>query len=314
MSLSEQELGRELVRAAELDNREAQQAALENVVVHADAGGHRRLAFHARRTLADAYTVGRQWDKAYPLLSRCLSEYDRDVSGYGPEEEYGLLEWFAFLAPTMAEFPEISLDQVDAIFNDLEQRFRTAGHNLRTVYAARRWVAQLICDWDQEQRWYQQWLAAGGPRPGNVWDFEAEIERLVRRGDDAQARQLAAPVLDGQRSFSEPPVPIQCLMLLPLARAGQFGQAARAYRGARRGMSGKRPYRYEYGGMLHEFCALTGNEWLGKEVGLSGRLLGFDTLNRPNGKMEYATSVAVLCRELVGVRPGRQGPAGREQA
>jgi tetratricopeptide (TPR) repeat protein len=57
-------------------------------------------------------------------------------------------------------------------------------------------------------------------------------------------------------------------------------------------------YRYEYSGMLVEFCALTGNE----SVGLSDlrpRLHGFPTLNRPNGKMEFAASAAVLLGRLV---------------
>ena len=82
----------------------------------------------------------------------------------------------------MAEFPEISLSQINGAFDDMERRFKAGGHSLRDVYASRRWVCQLIGEWDAEERYYRQWLAAGGPRPGDVWEFEAEIERLVLRG------------------------------------------------------------------------------------------------------------------------------------
>lgn len=202
----------------------------------------------------------------------------------------------------MAEFPEISLTQIAQVFDDLEHRFRAAGHNLRDVYEARQAVAMLTGNWDEEERWYQQWLAAGGPQPGNVWDFEVEVERLVRRGDEesvARALKLAAPVLGDQLTFTGPALPIWCLMLLPLARAGELEPAATMYwRAYREHYETSHVYRYEYSGMMLEFCALTGNEWQGQED-LKRRVTGFYTLNRPNGKMEFAASVALLCRELV---------------
>ena len=152
----------------------------------------------------------------------------------------------------MAEFPEISLSQINGAFDDMERRFKAGGHSLRDVYASRRWVRQLIGEWDAEERYYRQWLAAGGPRPGDVWEFEAEIERLVLRGDDAsisRALPLAAPVLTGQMTFTQTPTPIQCLMALPLARIGERDLAAAAYRQAIKAITDGL-YRYEYSGML----------------------------------------------------------------
>ena len=306
MSRTEPELWSALGQADQMEFGEAQQALLETVVRHADAGGFPRLAFTARRHLANAYSVDRQWDKAFPLFSRCLSDYDQRPWEFGPEEDYTLRRWYTTIAQSMAEFPEISLSQVFGAFDDMEGRFRAGGHNLREVHGARRWVAQLVGDWDEEERCYQQWTAAGGADPRSVWDFEAEVERLVMRGDEASlvlARELAAPVLAGQVSFDEPPAPIQCLMLLPLLRVGALAEAAQAYRRSMRAMAYD-VYRYEYSGMQIEFCALTGNE----DAGLSDlkpRLHGFPTLNRPNGKMEFAASVAVLLRRMV--EAGRGG-------
>lgn len=122
MSRTEAELEDEMARASQLDTYEAQQAALENMVRHADAGGYLRLAFEARRSLANAYCVGRQWDKAFPLFSRCLSDYDRRPGDYGPEEDLALRQWYAYIATTMAEFPEISLPQITGVFDDIARR------------------------------------------------------------------------------------------------------------------------------------------------------------------------------------------------
>jgi hypothetical protein len=316
MSRTEAELRAQLKRASQMHFGEGQTSAMEDVVARADAGGHRRLAFDARRRLANAYCVDRQWDKAFPLFSRCLSDHDRRPGDFSPEEELELREWYAFIVTTMAEFPEVTMDQIRGAQDDVERRFRAGGHSLREVYSARRWVAQLTGDWDEEERCYRLWQAAGGPRPGDVWEFEAEVERLVLRGDEAslaRARQLTAPVLAGQVSFTSPSIPIQCLMLMPLARAGELDLAAAAYRQARREQfRGQRQYRYEYSAMLHEFCALTGNEYQGL-ADLKLRVHGFWTLNRPNGKMEYAASVALLCRSLAAVGGGNSTVSGAEE-
>ncbi|HYH29125.1 MAG TPA: tetratricopeptide repeat protein [Pseudonocardia sp.] len=301
MTRGEPELWSQLARADAMDHGETQQALMEDVVRHADAAGFHRLAFAARRALASAYSVDRQWHKAFPLFARCLSDYDARPWRFGPEEDWALRRWYTHIAQSMAEFPEIPLEQVYGAFTDMERRFRAGGHGLRDVHAARRWVAQLAGDWAEEERCHRQWIAAGGPDPASVWDVEAEIERLVLRGDAQSldvARELAAPVLAGEVRFDEPSAPIQCLMLLPLARAGRHAEAARAYRRADRALADG-VYRYEYSGMLVEFCALTGNESVGL-ADLRPRLHGFPTLNRPNGKMEFAASAAVLLDRLVG--------------
>ncbi|MGA8117753.1 MAG: hypothetical protein WCA46_29305 [Actinocatenispora sp.] len=300
MSRSHAELVDMLGQAEQMHHGEAQTALMEDVVRHADAGRMHRLAFAARRSLASAYSVDRQWDKAFPLFSRCLSEYDSRPDDFGPEEDWGLRRWYAHIAQSMAEFPEISLAQLYGVFDDMIRRFRAGGHNLALVHEARRWVAQLARDWPQEEESHQQWRAAGGVDPDSVWDFEAEVERLVLRGDDAslaRALAIAEPVLSGEISFDEPPAPIQCLMLLPLARAGRTEEAARALHRARRTME-QGVYRYEYSGMAIEFCALTGNEDTGLTM-LRERLNGYLTLSRPNGRMEFATAGAVLLRRLV---------------
>ncbi|MFI7638002.1 hypothetical protein [Nonomuraea sp. NPDC049400] len=310
MSRSEPEVAALLEQARRMPDGEARAALLEDVVRHADAGGLHRLAFAARRSLANTYSVRGQWDKAFPLFSRCLSEYDARPGEFGPEEDWTLRRWYASIAQSMAEFPELGLDQIRGAFEDMEGRFRAGGHSLRDVYDGRRWVAQLVGDWPEEERCHRQWKAAGGFDPDSVWSFEAEVERLVLRGDDAsvaRALDLAGPVLAGQVVFDEPPAPIQCLMLLPLARAGRLEEAARAFHRARRAME-HGVYRYEYTAMLIEFCALTGNE----ETGLSvlRECLAFSTrLRRPSGTMEFATAAAVLLRRLVA--DGRGGETVR---
>ncbi|MCD0447158.1 hypothetical protein LO763_26425 [Glycomyces sp. A-F 0318] len=297
MSHREPQLWAALESVQAVEDFEVQQARLEDVVGAAEAGGFARLAFFARRALADAYCVGRQWDRAFPLFARCLSEHDARRHELDPYEDAALRSWYCRIIQTMAEFPAIGLPRIYAALDDLEKRYRTAGGDLREVYATRRSVAHIAADWDQEQHYFRQWTAAGGPDRTHLWDFALQVDRLTDRGDDAAAYELAAPVLAGARTFDEPPVPVQVDMLLPLARLGLHAEARRAFRLARRGVD-RDVYRYEYHGKLIEFCALTGNLDAGLDT-LSRMMWGFPTLNRPTGKMDFAAATAVLMRQMV---------------
>ncbi|OZM77826.1 tetratricopeptide repeat protein [Pseudonocardia sp. MH-G8] len=296
MTQNEPQLWAALAAAQATDSYEAQQAQLEDVVRHADAGGFSRIAFAARRALASAYCVGRQWDKAFPLFSRCLSEHDAQKREFSPGEEASLRSWYCWIIQTMAEFPAISLPQIYAALDDVEQRYQAAGQNLREVYETRRSVAHIAADWQQEEHYFRQWMAAGGPGP-DLWDFALQVDRLTDRGADAAAYVVAAPVLAGARTFGVPPVPVWIDMLLPLARLGRHAEARQAFRRAQRNIF-RGVYRFEYSGKLIEFCALTGNLDAGLEK-VSAMMWGFDTLNRPTGRMGFATSVAVLMQQMV---------------
>ncbi|QVQ53981.1 tetratricopeptide repeat protein [Spiractinospora alimapuensis] len=299
MSRGEAELRERLSEASAMRFGEAQQAAMEDVVRHADAGGFARLAFEARRRLADAYSVAGQWHMAFPLFSRCLSDHDQRPELFEPEDDRALRLWYTHIVHTMVEFPDITMAQLDQAMSDVERRFKAGGHNLHPVYDMRRWVAQVTCDWEEEERNHRLWWESGGPRPRSVWDFEVDVERLVRRGDEtslARAREIARPALVGDVEFDEPPTPIQCLMLLPLTKAGATSDVALARRRSAWELS-ERPYRIEYMAMHIEFCAMTGNEDQGLiEVRRSAHRLR--DLNRPNGTMEMAAAIALLMRRL----------------
>ncbi len=273
---------------------------LEDAVRLADAGGHFRLAFTGRRTLASLHSGVGRWDRAFPLFSRCLSEYDQWPGEFGPEEDQEVRAWYPDIAESMAEFPEITLAQLYGAFEDMERRIRAAGHGLRDVYRARRWVAQLARDWPTEERYFQLWMGTGGPDPQSIWDFEALVERLVRRGDDAsldQAVTVALPALQGRLTFSAPVAPIQSLMLLPLARRGHLAEAKRAWRESSTTMD-EAAYRLDYWGMHLEYCAHLGEFRAGLEV-ISDRLRLFRRLGRPNGKLEFAVGGSLFTRRLL---------------
>lgn len=301
MSRTKAELEAMLSSARALDLGEAQIAALEDVVRHADAGGFDQLAFSARRELADSCSNYGLWDRAFPLFSRCLSEYDSRPFQYSASEERSLRSWYTGIVQSMAEFPEISRAQLEDTLSDIERRFRAGGHTLRSVHQARQWIALLARDWEAEERAYHDWLAAGGGADTkDIWTFEAHLERLLRRGDSESleaAFRLADPVIAGDRIFDQGQWPVQCQLLMPLLRAGRPADAVRMLRRSGQAMRGKGS-RVEYSGYQVEFCALTGNFDKGLDF-LTARMHLFNRMKRPNGKMELALGGSLLLGGLI---------------
>ncbi|MCA2206067.1 hypothetical protein [Nocardia rosealba] len=306
MSYSEAELQ---TRYRTLDSgwHEAALDELAEIIAHAEAGGYHRLAFRARRDLADRHCVSGQWEKGFPLFARCLAEFDSRPEDFGPHEEYSLRSWYVRTVTTMAEYPEISVEQITGLHADIRRRFAAHRHSLAGLHTAERWLAYVRGDWAAEEVAYRQWHLAGGPRPNYMWDFENEIERLVHRGDRAsvdRALALAEPVLDGRLTFAESTAPIEAHMLPFWATRLPPERVAEVFQRMDRGFDDGGPWRYEYPSKVIEFLALTGNEAEAFER-YRRRMCHFTTLSRPYGRMEFATSCAVALGRLV--RLGR-GP------
>lgn len=141
--------------------------------------------------------------------------------------------------------------------------------------------------------------SAGSPTPacrGTV----AAIDHHLGKGETARARRIAAAMLDDPAVLDEPVVLTRCLMLLPLARAGEWELASLTFRRLRRAMSGEF-HSAEHIGYVIEFCALTGNALTG--IDWLPAAAGFEARQRPFATMELAASVAVLAAALV--RAGR---------
>ncbi|WP_278262413.1 hypothetical protein [Nocardia sp. AG03] len=280
-------------------------AELEEIVAHADAGGHHRLAFRARRDLANRHCVSGQWDRGFPLFARCLSDYDRRPDDYGPQEEWSLRSWYVRTVRTMIGFPEVELSRITALLADIRRRFAAGGHGLAGVHEIERLLALQRGDWDAEEQAHRQWVLAGGPTPHDPWDLENEIERHLHRGDPASiahALRLAQPLRDGE--ISPESAPYIAVTMLPFwAEHADDERLAALYERMADGFAQVSVYPYEYSGMAIEFLARTGNE----ENGLTRfrRLMcHFTTLDRPHGRLEFATSCTVLLARLVALGRG----------
>ena len=289
-----------LREAYALEHGAERTAMLVDAVRRADRLDVPRARFLSRRLLADAHRLDGQWDLVWQLFAECLDEYDERLWGFERDDEIELLGWNSWLVECMVDFPDIALDYIRAAQQGLERRFTNADLPLHEVYAALRGVAAHLGDWPAADEAHLRWVATAPTDRDDRWLDVTAIDHHLAKGDTDLAHELAAAMLDDPSVSDEPVVHTRCLMLLPLACAGEWDRASLTFRRLQRGMSGEF-HSLEQIGRVVEFCALTGNadpgiDWL-------AAMAGFEARRRPFATMEFATSAAVLADALV--RAGR---------
>lgn len=298
MAHTPDELQQLLARASGLPYGSGQISLVEQVIAHADAGGHDELAFEARMLATSAYFYGAEPAKAFVTFSRCLSEFDSDPRPYHQSHVHHLLWHFKWMVGALLRFPEIPLARTQAVLDDMERRYRAGGHSLHTIYAYRHAVARHVGDQAAAAQLYEQWCAAppDGLSDCRACDPSAKVSYLVDRGRDEEAVALAEPVVAGEVHCQEQPQAILTRLMVPYARTGRHDEAVAAHRRAYRAYRGNRG---EFGEIAYHvaFCGRTGNEVRGLE--LVRRHLGWlGNSPSPMATMDFAAAAALVLRRL----------------
>ncbi|MFI5776913.1 hypothetical protein [Nocardia sp. NPDC051570] len=299
MSHSEDQLRQLLGQADQLGYGDSKDALLEQILRHAEAGAHDRLAFETRMRLVEAYTLGMRPAKLFVPFARCLADYDHDPAAYEPWVTHSLRWYFKYAVNALTDFPEVPAEKALAALDQMERRYRVEGQSPHAVYACRHRVAAHIGDHAAAEHWFEKWCTA--PRDENSdcagCDPSNKTVYLAEQGRDAEAVALAAPVLQGELNCQEQPQHILTTLLLPYLRIGQFDQARSAHRRAYRVLR-TRPQSLDDIGAHLEFCALSGNQARGLEL-LTRHLGWVDRAPNPFAAMRFAGSAALLLRTVV---------------
>ena len=299
MSKSADELWGLLGEAYRMPYGAAQIALVEQVIRHADALGDRELAYQSRILATTAYTYGGEVAKSFVTFSWCLSDFDRDPAPFHARTKHELFWHFKYMVSALTKFPEVPLARTHAVLDDMERRYREAGHSQQTVHKHRYLVARHVGLKDEADRFYEQWNTTPRDALSDCvgCDPSAQVTYLAERGRDEEAVALAEPVLAGRLTCNEQPQTILGGLMLPYLRTGRLEEAADAHRRSYRLMRGNLADLWEIGDHI-AFCARTGNEHRGLEI-LQRHIDWLERAPSPAAGMNFAASAALLLRRLV---------------
>ncbi|QUQ68523.1 hypothetical protein [Kutzneria sp. CA-103260] len=258
MTFSEQDLADRLSQVSLMPYGRGQVAAVEELLRHVDATGSDRLKYATRLLATKAYKYGGEPAKGFVTFSWCVAAYDRGESD--PLHNHSLFWYFKWMVGALTSFPEVPLDRTYGVLDDMERRYRLAGHTMHPVHQYRLLVAQHIGDRETAAEQYR--LLCAAPR-GSMADCvgcvpTAKASYLSWHGRYEDAVAQAMPALDGRAGCSEQPQAILTELLEPYLRTGRLTEAAEAHRAAYRTIQSDRAELNAVADHL-AFCTRTGN-------------------------------------------------------
>ncbi|MFC0437201.1 hypothetical protein [Kutzneria buriramensis] len=290
MSFSEDELADRLDQVGRMPYGRGQVAAVEELLRHVDASGIDRLKYVTRLLATTAYQYGGEPAKAFVTFSWCLAAYDRGEGD--PSQDHHLFWYFKWMVNSLTKFPEVPLDRTYGVLNDMERRYRLAGHSMNPVHQYRSSVAQHIGDRETAAEQYRLWCAT--PRGAMADCVGCEPSSKVaylawqERHEDAVA--LALPVLAGELTCVEQPQGILTGLLIPYLRTGRLAEAADAHRTAYRAIQANRADLHEVADHV-TFCTRTGNHARALEL-VERHLPWLDEPPTPLAEMWFSAAAA----------------------
>ena len=291
---SAQELWGLLAQAGDMPYGAARIALTEQVIRHADTAGDPELRFVSRIHGTQAYVYGGEPAKAFVTFSWCLAEFDSEPAPYHANWTHTLLWYFKTMVSQMTGFPEVPLDRARAVLDDMERRYREAGHSLQAVYKYRYVLARHVGDAEATAQWYERWQ--GAPRD-ELSDCEGcdptgKARYLADQKRDAEVVALAEPVLAGRLTCTEQPQNMLATLMVPYVRTGMLDAAVDAHRRAYGLVRSSLADLGDIGDHI-EFCARTGNEHRGLEI-VQRHIDWLDRAPSPAAAMSFAAASALL--------------------
>ncbi|NUU26499.1 MAG: hypothetical protein HOV68_34100, partial [Streptomycetaceae bacterium] len=283
----------------------ARSAHAETLLAAAERLGRTPLIARALIETVTAYNFGGEAPKGAVSMGRLLRLFDTQPGAFDDALTHSVFWHLKWVTGSLLAVPEVPLPTIRGFLDDMERRFRTAGHSLRPVHQCRMYLYEHTGDQDRAAREFEAWLAADRD---SLADCDACERReqgvwLIERHEDARALEIFEPVLSGMRTCAEEPQVTIGDSLLPLLRLGRLDEArhnhVRGYPMVR-----GRVASYESIGKHIEFCALTGNEGRAVEITARHRSWLAQPASDAGDHLEFLGAVAVLLRRLVGLGRG----------
>jgi hypothetical protein len=218
-----------LEQAAGLPYSPSKVMLLEEAVRLADSHNRVEDGFLARENLIQAATFSGYPEKTLVAFSWCLAQCDRDPENY-PDDD--ILWQYKWVADSLAGFPQITREQIDATMEDITRRYRRAGAGQRAVHELRCKAAIDMGEVEAARRHQKLWQDT--PRDWvtdcRACERNALVQYYIFIGKDAKALEEAEPILRGSERCATIPHNTLSHVLLPLARLGRPQEAMTYHR------------------------------------------------------------------------------------
>ena len=217
-----------LDKAGDLDHGPVQLALVERAVELADVHNELDVSYHARMTLVEAAIFADRPDIALVAFSWLLSKFDTEPDRF---DSYQLLWSYKWILGHAANFPTISKDRIEGLFDDMKRRYKAEGSTLHAYWSLRRDNAQTMGDKAGAKKANAKMLSTKRDHLSNclacVQDGNVDLYAFL--GDDAAAVEAAKPILSGKMACSVVPECTYAGVVLSYIRLGKPARAMECF-------------------------------------------------------------------------------------
>src|SRR4051812_30570003 len=192
---------------------------LREAVRLADMSNDLQRGMELRDDLLNAASDAGFFEEELLAFNWMLAQMDRDRAKWGGLENH-LLWCYKWILEHLPEFPQVSSDQLAKTFQDMERRFRNAGHGPKAVHKLKALAAVRLGDLAGAAHFEQLWTSA---RPDHLADCAAcevgtHVEYLVSVGREVDAIAGAGKLFGGKMRCKEVPNTTFSRLLVPMLR------------------------------------------------------------------------------------------------
>lgn len=211
-------------RANSLPYGDMKVSLLEEAVRLADTYQDTLRGYDARMELTAAAIHSGKPEKAFVSFSWCLNQFDSDPMQH---DAHKLMWYYKWIADDLISFPEITLEQIETVLNDLKKRFTEMGYNNRVYYQLRFLLAWHRGKFELAEQELTRWQAEMRDSISNcpACDLDLEIGFLLTLGRFKEAFEKAKPILKGDLNCQSVPHSTYSGFLLPLLKEGLWEEA-----------------------------------------------------------------------------------------
>jgi len=230
----------------------------ERIIKEAQKLGNEEMEYEAKSTYMIAITFNNEPEKMLACFPWLLSIRDKNPEKYDYSE---LLWYYKWVINHITKFSSISKERIMNILGDMESRYESAGHSLKTVLNYKRVIYQDLGEPELAESAYSEWSKM--EEHSDMSDCTAciidqEVEFFLWQGKYKLAIEKGQDLISQKYSCAEVPDITYSKLLLCYASLGEFEKGIEIYKNSISNLNKEKAYLDDYGRIL-TYLSLTQN-------------------------------------------------------
>lgn len=267
-------------------------AMLEEAILIADKYMTEEDAYDARMGYTSTALECGCPERTFVSFAWCLSKFEKTPGLYS---SHSILWHYKWILNQVWRLPQVSLEQIQSIFEDFKEKCLQYGYSLRVYYQQSMNLMLSQGRLEEAADYYRQWRTAPSDSLSDCRACEQNRfgSYYFQINHNKRGMQAVKPILDGKISCRSVPQATYSRVISPLLKLGDYEQALRIAKKAFRTLEGPE-YLEEYG-IFMEFFTVTD---MNKAVKLYERTIHLGlACKMPLDRLHYLISVRLFLQQ-----------------